>query len=106
MKTTSNIPDVVFRDYDIRGVAGTEITADFANRLGKALGTMLRRNGNDETIYIGRDARLSSPELASALQAGLVSCGINVVDSGRDNHTRTQLRYPLITAAMPTAALW
>ena len=81
IETTSNIPDVVFRDYDIRGVAGTEITADFANRLGKALGTMLRRN-NDETIYIGRDARLSSPELASALQAGLVSCGINVVDLG------------------------
>jgi len=78
---TTNIPDVVFRDYDIRGIAGTEITADFANRLGKGLGTVIRRNG-EETIYIGRDARLSSPELAAALQAGLISCGINVVDLG------------------------
>jgi len=78
---TGNIPDVVFRDYDIRGIAGTEITADFANRLGKGLGTLLRRNG-EENIYIGRDARLSSPELAAALQAGLLSCGINVVNLG------------------------
>ena len=78
---TNNIPDVVFRDYDIRGIAGTEITADFANRLGKGLGTVIRRNG-EESIYIGRDARLSSPELAAALQAGLISCGINVVDLG------------------------
>ena len=78
---TGNIPDVVFRDYDIRGIAGTEITADFANRLGKGVGTLIRRNG-EESIYIGRDARLSSPELAAALQAGLVSCGINVVNLG------------------------
>jgi phosphomannomutase/phosphoglucomutase len=78
---TNNIPDVVFRDYDIRGIADTEITADFANRLGKGLGTVLRRNG-EESVYIGRDARLSSPELAAALQAGLMSCGINVVDLG------------------------
>ena len=79
---TSNIPDVVFRDYDIRGLANTEITADFANRLGKGLGTVLRRN-NEQTIYIGHDARLSSPELASALQSGLISCGINVVYLGQ-----------------------
>ena len=80
-EATHDIPDVVFRDYDIRGIAGTELTADLANRLGKALGTLLRRNAEDK-IYIGRDARLSSPELASSLQAGLVSCGIHVVDLG------------------------
>ena len=80
-ETTHAIPDVVFRDYDIRGIAGTELTAELANRLGRALGTLLRRNAEDK-IYIGRDARLSSPELASALQEGLVSCGIHVVDLG------------------------
>lgn len=78
---TGTIPDVVFRDYDIRGIAGTEITPDFANRLGKGLGTLLRRNG-EENAYIGRDARLSSTELAAALKTGLVSCGIHVVDLG------------------------
>ena len=80
-ETTHAIPDVVFRDYDIRGIAGTELTAELANRLGRALGTLLRRNAEDK-IYIGRDARLSSPELASALQEGLVNCGIHVVDLG------------------------
>ena len=78
---TNSVPDVVFRDYDIRGIADTDITADFANRLGKGLGTLMLSNG-EKNIYIGRDARLSSPELAAALQAGLVSCGINVVDLG------------------------
>jgi phosphomannomutase/phosphoglucomutase len=78
---TNNIPDVVFRDYDIRGIAGTEITADFASRLGKGLGTLIRRNG-ESSVYIGRDARLSSPELAAALQAGLISCGVDVIDLG------------------------
>ncbi len=48
---TGNIPDVVFRDYDIRGIAGTEITADFANRLGKGLGTLLRRNGEENYLH-------------------------------------------------------
>ena len=80
-EVTHDIPDVVFRDYDIRGIAGSELTAELANRLGKALGTLLRRNAEDK-IYIGRDARLSSSELSSALRAGLVSCGIHVVDLG------------------------
>lgn len=80
-ETTHDIPDVVFRDYDIRGIAGIELTAELANRLGRALGTLLRRNAEDK-IYIGRDARLSSPELADALQSGLVSCGIHVVNLG------------------------
>ncbi|MDG1819643.1 MAG: hypothetical protein P8H31_07405 [Porticoccaceae bacterium] len=81
-ESKSSIPDVVFRDYDIRGLANTEITSDFANRLGKGLGTVLRRN-NEQAIYIGHDARISSPELASALQSGLISCGINVVNLGQ-----------------------
>lgn len=80
-ETTHAIPDVVFRDYDIRGIAGTELTVELANRLGRALGTLLRRNAEDR-IYIGRDARLSSPELCNALQEGLISCGIHVVDLG------------------------
>ncbi len=75
------LPDVVFRDYDIRGIAGIEITPEFALRLGKTIGTIILQNGHT-AIYIGRDGRLSSPELAEALQAGLLSTGCNVINLG------------------------
>ena len=75
------LPDLVFRDYDIRGIAGTEVTPEFASRLGKTIGTIILQNGHS-AIYIGRDGRLSSPELAEALQAGLLSTGCNVINLG------------------------
>jgi phosphomannomutase/phosphoglucomutase len=75
------LPDLVFRDYDIRGIAGTEVTPEFALRLGKTIGTIILQNGHT-AIYIGRDGRLSSPELAEALQAGLLSTGCNVINLG------------------------
>lgn len=75
------LPDAVFRDYDIRGIAGTEVTSEFASRLGKTIGTIILQNGHT-AIYIGRDGRLSSPELAEALQAGLLSTGCNVINLG------------------------
>ncbi len=75
------LPDAVFRDYDIRGIAGTEVTSEFALRLGKTIGTIILQNGHT-AIYIGRDGRLSSPELAEALQAGLLSTGCNVINLG------------------------
>ena len=75
------LPDVVFRDYDIRGIAGTEVTPEFASRLGKTIGTIILQNGHT-AIYIGRDGRLSSPELAEALQSGLLSTGCNVINLG------------------------
>ena len=102
-EASCDIPDVIFRDYDIRGLAGTELTTDLANRLGRALGTLLRRNDEDK-IYIGRDARLSSPELASALQAVLVCCGLHVVDLGEITTPHSIL--PPTLAIMPTTALW
>ena len=74
-------PDVVFRDYDIRGIAGTEITPEFASRLGKTIGSIILKNGNS-AIYIGRDGRLSSPQLCEAMQNGLLSTGCNVIDLG------------------------
>ncbi|MBT4833143.1 MAG: hypothetical protein HON72_07130 [Porticoccaceae bacterium] len=75
------VPDVVFRDYDIRGIAGTEITPEFASRLGKTIGSIILKNGHS-AIYIGRDGRLSSPQLCEAMQNGLLSTGCNVIDLG------------------------
>ncbi|MBT7374423.1 MAG: phosphomannomutase/phosphoglucomutase [Porticoccaceae bacterium] len=76
------VPDVVFRDYDIRGIAGQEITPEFALRLGRALGRIVLSNGLS-SIYMGRDGRLSSPELCSALASGLVSTGCNLINLGQ-----------------------
>jgi len=75
------VPDVVFRDYDIRGIAGTEITPEFASRLGKTIGSIILKNGHS-AIYFGRDGRLSSPQLCEAMQNGLLSTGCNVIDLG------------------------
>ena len=75
------VPDVVFRDYDIRGIAGQEITSEFALRLGKALGSIILDNGHS-SVYIGRDGRLSSPELATALTSGLASAGCDIINLG------------------------
>ena len=73
--------DHVFRQYDIRGVVGRELDADFALRLGKSLGTYYREKGVG-CVSLGRDARLHSPEFASAMAEGLNSTGCDVIDAG------------------------
>ena len=75
------LPNEVFRDYDIRGLAYTQITAKFAARLGSALAIMFKRK-NHNAIYIGRDCRLSSEELSIALCQGLLNQGMDVIDLG------------------------
>ena len=75
------LPNEVFRDYDIRGLAYTQITAEFATRLGSALAIMFSRK-NHSAIYVGRDCRLNSEELAHALCQGLLNQGMNVIDLG------------------------
>ena len=75
-----NIPQMVFRDYDIRGLADTEITPEFASQLGRALGTLI--GNTDNRVYVGRDVRLTSAALATALKEGLLACGCRVIDLG------------------------
>ncbi|MEH6544190.1 MAG: phosphomannomutase/phosphoglucomutase [Porticoccaceae bacterium] len=77
-----NWPAHVFRDYDIRGLAGQEIDEDFASALGQTLGTQTLDKG-ENTIIVGRDGRLSSPALAEALVGGLLMTGCNVIDLGQ-----------------------
>ncbi len=75
--------DKIFREYDIRGVAGRDLTEKFAVSLGKAFGSYLGRvNPEAKCITIGRDARLSSGELAGGIIEGVVSSGIDVIDVG------------------------
>ena len=71
----------IFREYDIRGIAETELASADVADLGRALGTyMLRQAGT--RINLGRDCRLSSPRLHSALLEGLLSTGCEVTDIG------------------------
>ncbi|HEY9273104.1 MULTISPECIES: phosphomannomutase/phosphoglucomutase [Achromobacter] len=78
---TPQILDAVFKAYDIRGTVPEEIDARFAHSLGMATGTQARELGA-RSIVVGRDGRLSSVELAAALQAGLRSAGMHVIDIG------------------------
>jgi phosphomannomutase/phosphoglucomutase len=71
----------VFREYDIRGVAGKDLTDDFVYALGRALGTYFHHQ-EAERIAVGRDCRLSSPGFRDALVRGLVEAGRQVVDLG------------------------
>jgi phosphomannomutase/phosphoglucomutase len=71
----------IFRDYDIRGIANTELTTDFAFRLGKALAKRAQALG-EHTLVVGSDGRKSSPELMEALEQGILKVGCNVIRLG------------------------
>ena len=71
----------IFREYDIRGMAETELASPDVADLGRALGTYILRHSGSR-INLGRDCRLSSPRLRNALLEGLVSTGCEVTDIG------------------------
>jgi len=75
------IDPTIFRAYDIRGVVGKTLTAGVAHLLGQSIGTLMREQALTE-IVVGRDGRLSGPELAGALADGLRAAGIDVIDVG------------------------
>ena len=70
----SKVAAGIFRAYDVRGVVGDDLTADVARLLGKAFGTTVLRRGGSRAL-IGRDGRLSGPELSSALSDGIRATG-------------------------------
>jgi phosphomannomutase/phosphoglucomutase len=71
----------IFRAYDIRGIVGKTLSRDVAYLLGQAIGSLMRERDLRE-IVIGRDGRLSGPELAGALSDGFRAAGIDVIDIG------------------------
>lgn len=71
----------LFREYDIRGIVGQELTEDVAERIGRAFATVARGQGV-KTVAVGRDGRPSSPSLRDRLVRGLTAGGLNVVDIG------------------------
>ncbi len=72
---------LIFRQYDIRGIAGEDLTPEVARLVGQAYGTLCRRNGINQAV-IGHDNRKSSPEIHKALLEGLMATGCHVIDIG------------------------
>ena len=75
-------PSVVFRDYDIRGLANTELTTEFAHCLGKALANRAMALG-EHSLIVGCDGRNSSAELTEALEQGILATGCHVIHLGQ-----------------------
>lgn len=71
----------IFKAYDIRGVVGKTLDTGVAAQIGHAFGTAVRAKG-ESTVVIGRDGRLSGPELSTALASGLQAAGVDVIDLG------------------------
>ena len=71
----------IFKAYDIRGIVGETLTADVVYQLGRALGSEAYFRG-EQIVVVGRDGRVSGPELSEALINGLKSTGRDVKDIG------------------------
>ncbi|MBE3574336.1 MAG: phosphomannomutase/phosphoglucomutase [Firmicutes bacterium] len=106
MSTEHSINPEIFREYDIRGLAGQDLTPAVAEQLGRAYAEVLSQwektygtgrvdvapaggawaavdpQGEPSPVLVGRDNRLSSPDLAQGLMAGLRAAGRPVVDLG------------------------
>src|SRR3989338_4500358 len=81
MITMQNLPPQIFKAYDIRGIVGKTLTAEGVEAIGHALGSEAAARGQ-RAIAIGRDGRLSGPELIAALARGIQKNGIDVIDVG------------------------
>ncbi len=81
------LPAEIFRAYDIRGIVGSTLTPPVVRAIGHALGALAQETGGTSdagsaAIAVGRDGRLSGPELSAALAEGIAASGANVFDVG------------------------
>ena len=71
----------MFREYDIRGIAGKDMTEDDVFLIGKGVGTFIREHGRTK-LTVGRDCRLTSDLYSEKVIEGLLSTGCDVIDIG------------------------
>lgn len=72
----------IFKAYDIRGIVGDTLTAESVEAIGRAIGSEAIER-QCRAVCIGRDGRLSGPELSGALARGVQKSGVDVIDVGR-----------------------
>jgi phosphomannomutase / phosphoglucomutase len=78
-------PKSIFREYDIRGIAGKDLSAELSYELGLVYAELVHEKGSKRStplVSVGRDCRLSSDEYADALINGLRDGGLDVVSLG------------------------
>lgn len=88
------IQDDIFRAYDIRGIVGEGLSTDVMYLLGRAIGSEALDKG-EQCLFLGSDARLSSPEFSEYMKKGILATGCDVVDLG-------QIPTPLLYFAIHT----
>lgn len=79
--TAHSFHPTLLREYDIRGVLGSTLSAEDARAVGRSFGTVVVRKGGQK-VCLGFDGRLSSPELQQAVADGLASTGLTVLRVG------------------------
>lgn len=78
----ANFPEHIFRAYDIRGHADSELSDQMVTNIGKAVGTIAGEMG-EQALIVGCDGRNSSPRIKSALIRALMESGRDVIDIGQ-----------------------
>ncbi|MCK5838006.1 MAG: phosphomannomutase, partial [Desulfobacula sp.] len=71
----------IFREYDIRGVAGKDILEEDVVSIGKAYGSLLKKQ-NKRIVSVGRDCRQTSEKFSDLFIQGVISTGCYVIDIG------------------------
>src|SRR3954466_6236848 len=92
----------IFKAYDVRGIYGRDIDGDTAEGIGRglarALGDLAGKPPHELKIGLGRDMRLSAPELAARYRQGMMAEGAHVVDAGM---VGTEMLYWLVGSRAP-----
>lgn len=78
---TKVLPAEIFRSYDIRGLADSQLTPELAEHVGRALGSEAQEHG-ETCMVVARDGRTHSPELSRRLINGITATGCHVIDLG------------------------
>jgi phosphomannomutase len=85
--TMSSIPAEIFKAYDVRGLYGEQIDGDIAERIGRAFAHVLAGLAGKPVaslrVGLGRDMRLSAPELSARYRDGILGTGASVIDAGQ-----------------------
>jgi len=76
-----NLPEQVFRAYDIRGLAGEELSPELVLQIGQAIGSEALAAG-EKSVFVARDGRTHSPEISDQLIEGILSSGCNAINIG------------------------
>src|ERR1700712_1879341 len=92
-----NVPSEIFKAYDIRGIHGEQLGPDAAEQIGRAfarvIGQLEGKPVAELRLGLGRDMRLTAPEMAARYRDGMVAEGADVVDAGQ---VGTEMLYFLV----------